>query len=305
MSNRDKKLLVYLIAVGLLAIVYFFIAKPKMDENEQLQTEIETLKNQVNYYNNIYINRADYEDKIAKAQVEYNETVNKFFGGLNQENTLINIKSIEDATDTWITRVSFQDAQIVIGNEEQTSLEDGNPEEESELNDEATSSDSRTITGLKQDLNIDFSCKYSDFKRFIEFLQNYDQRLFVSSIGATYSVDSDQVSGTIVLSQYAITGAGVEYTAPDLSNVNIGVENIFSTLNESSEEIMDISLISSEVIEPIPDTNEESEEANDSNEISNDEESDGAEEIVGDDSESSQDNTLEEDGNSRRRPKTN
>lgn len=247
MSNRDKKLLVYLIAVGLLAVVYFFVAKPKMDENEQLQTEIESLKTQVNYYNEIYINRAEYEDKIAKAQVEYNESLNKFFGGLNQENTLMNVKGIEDATNTWISRVSFQEAQTMIGGGSGEVIPEDGSEQSTENSDASVASGS--LTGLKQDLNIDFSCKYADFKRFIEYMQNYDQRLFVTSISATYSVDSDLVTGSIVLSQYAVTGAGKEYSAPDLSNIQTGVDNIFTTLREPTEELFEDGTIS-EVIEP-------------------------------------------------------
>lgn len=237
-SKKDQKLLVYLIAVGLLAIVYFYVAKPKMDANDQMQIEIDALKKQVDYYNEIYINQAEYEDKIAKTQVEYNETLNKFFGGLNQENTLMNIKGIEEATNTWISRISFQDAQIVMGGSEEEPVSDENsPESQEETQ---ASSRSTGITGYKQDLNIDFSCKYADFKKFIEYMQNYDQRLFVSTINATYSVDSDLVSGTIVLSQYAVTGVGNEYSAPDLSNIQTGVDNIFTTLRESSESDSDM-----------------------------------------------------------------
>lgn len=230
-SKKDQKLLVYLIAVGLLSAVYFFFAKPKMEAQQAMQTEIEALTQQVNYYNEIYINQAEYEDKIAKTQVEYNETLNKFFGGLNQENTLINIKGIEEATNTWISRISFQEPQMIMGDGSEMSADEG-ADASGETTEVATTD---SVTGLKQDLNIDFSCKYSDFKRFIEYMQNYDQRLFVSSINTTYSLDADLITGSIVLSQYAITGADIEYNAPDLSNITTGVENIFTTLRETPQ----------------------------------------------------------------------
>lgn len=239
-SNKDKKLLVYLIAVGLVAVVYFFIAKPNMDKQQALQMEIESIKNQVNHYNDIYIHQEDYENQIAEAQVQYNESLNRFFGGLNQENTLMNIKGIEDATDTWISRISFQETQVVIGGEA-AKTESEIPADESGESSGSTvdNSSSAGLSGLKQDLTLDYSCTYKDFKRFIEYIQNYDQRLFISSINASYSSASDQVAGTMVLSQYAVTGSGIEYNAPDLSGVSTGVDNIFSTLGDQIPELND------------------------------------------------------------------
>lgn len=232
-SNKDKKLLVYLFSVGIVALVYFFVGRPNLDKHEALLTENEGLKTQISHYNDIYSHQEEYENQIVNAQVEYGETLDKFFGGLNQENTLMNIKGIEDATNTWVSRVSFQDSQIMIGSGESEA-----PSENIEGDLEADASQefnvsSGELTGMKQDLNLEYSCSYSDFKRFIEYIQNYDQRLFISSINASYSVDTNQVSGTMVLSQYAILGSDKEYTAPDLSNIGLGVDNIFSTLKSA------------------------------------------------------------------------
>lgn len=229
-SNKDKKLLVYLVAVGIIALVYFFLARPNLDKQQKLITEATSLKSQVEHYSNIYNNLEDYENKVAEAQTQYGETLNKFFVGLNQENTLINIKDMENATNTWISRVSFQESQIIMGNgESETPLE-------TEISDEGDGESedltvlSSGLTGMKEDLNLDYSCSYSDFKRVIEYIQNYDQRLFITSINASYSPDTNQVTGTIVLSQYAILGTDREYTEPDLTSIETGVGNIFSTL---------------------------------------------------------------------------
>ena len=231
-SNRDKKLLVYLFAVGIVALVYFLVARPNMDKQQKLLEENDTLRRQISHYSEIYNNQEEYERQIAEAQTEYSETLNKFFGGLNQENTLINIKGIEEATNTWISRISFQDSQIMLGGGEVVASEEGTEEGTEAATDMATPSGE--LTGLKQDLNLEYSCNYSDFKRFIEYIQNYDQRLFISSINASYSMDTNEVTGSLVLSQYALLGTDMEYTQPDLSNVGLGVDNIFSTLKDSS-----------------------------------------------------------------------
>lgn len=252
-SNRDKKLLVYMIAIAIVAGTYFFVAKPFMEKTEALNLEINSLKSDVNHLTEVYINKDSYENRIAEAQRNYNENVANFLGGLNQENTLILLKNIEDDTRVWLSRVSFLDEQIVLGGE--TMEEGGDP---------------LGLNGKKQDLNLDYSCSYNDYKRFIEYVQNYDKRLFISSMSASYSTDSDRVAGSLVLSQYSLIGTGEEYLAPDLSDVQTGVDNIFTTLKsksyDESGEITSIEVNSLQNDSNTEDTNNEAEPVEDSSE---------------------------------------
>ena len=237
-SARDKKLLVYLIAISIIAGSYFFVAKPLLDKQEALTTEINELQQRVTHYTDIYNNMESYESKIAEAQTKYNETCNKLFGGLNQDNTIMMVKDLEDTTDVWIARLSFQEEEVVFGEAAAegeaadgtgdvaaTDATDGTAAEGGE----AEAAGPASIQGVRQDLNIDYAASYDNFKRFIEYIQNYDERLFISSINATYSVDSGLVGGSIVLSQYAILGTDKEYKAPEISNVQLGTDTIFKT----------------------------------------------------------------------------
>ena len=237
-SARDKKLLVYLLAISIIAGAYFFVAKPLLDKQEALTTEINELQQRVTHYTDIYNNMESYESKIAEAQTKYNETCNKLFGGLNQDNTIIMVKDLEDTTDVWIARLSFNEEEVVFGEAAAegeaadgtgdvaaTDATDGTAAEGGE----AEAAGPASIQGVRQDLNIDYAASYDNFKRFIEYIQNYDERLFISSINATYSVDSGLVGGSIVLSQYAILGTDKEYKAPEISNVQLGTDTIFKT----------------------------------------------------------------------------
>ena len=264
-SAKDKKLLVYLLAIGIIALAYFFVAAPLLEKQSIMSDEINNLQMQVNHYNDIYMNRESYESRTAEAQIKYNETVNKFFGGLNQDNTIMLVKDLESTSGVWISRISFQDESIVYGgeeNSEEVSSEDTITEENVE---ESTGT---LIKGFRQDLNIDYSAKYDDFKRFIDYIENYNDRLFITSINASYAVDSGLVGGTIVLSQFAVTGTDKEYTAPDLSNVKLGNESIFKT---------GVSLLAPQEVEntggPSDNASEEAAEENQTSENSNSENS--------------------------------
>ena len=281
-SARDKKLLVYLIAISIIAGSYFFVAKPLLDKQAILNEEISELQQKVTHYTDIYNNMDNYESQIAEAQTKYNETCNKLFGGLNQDNTIMMVKDLENATDVWIARLSFTEEDVVFGEE----IADANAESDvaadatSEVatNDatEAAAADGSeaapaSIKGLRQDLNIDYAASYDNFKRFIEYIENHDERLFISSINATYSVDSGLVGGSMVLSQYAILGTDKEYKAPEINNVTLGTDTIFKTgttlLAPDSEEGLTSQTLSDE------NTNEAESENSTENESDNEAES--------------------------------
>ena len=242
-SARDKKLLVYLIAISIIAGSYFFVAKPLLDKQAILNEEISELQQKVTHYTDIYNNMDNYESQIAEAQTKYNETCNKLFGGLNQDNTIMMVKDLENTTDVWIARLSFTEEDVVFGEE----IADANAEgtettEGSETTEGAETAEGAeaavadgseaapaSMQGVRQDLNIDYAASYDNFKRFIEYIENHDERLFISSINATYSVDSGLVGGSMVLSQYAILGTDKEYKAPEINNVTLGTDTIFKT----------------------------------------------------------------------------
>ena len=242
-SARDKKLLVYLIAISIIAGSYFFVAKPLLDKQAKLNEEISELQQKVTHYTEIYNNMDNYESQIAEAQTKYNETCNKLFGGLNQDNTIMMVKDLENATDVWIARLSFTEEDVVFGEEiaganaEGTETTEGSETTEgaetAEGAEAAVADGSEaapaSMQGVRQDLNIDYAASYDNFKRFIEYIENHDERLFISSINATYSVDSGLVGGSMVLSQYAILGTDKEYKAPEINNVTLGTDTIFKT----------------------------------------------------------------------------
>ena len=236
-SARDKKLLVYLIAISIIAGSYFFVAKPLLDKQAILNEEISELQQKVTHYTEIYNNMDNYESQIAEAQTKYNETCNKLFGGLNQDNTIMMVKDLENATDVWIARLSFTEEDVVFGEEIADATAEGSETTEgaeiAEGAETAVADGSEaapaSMQGVRQDLNIDYAASYDNFKRFIEYIENHDERLFISSINATYSVDSGLVGGSMVLSQYAILGTDKEYKAPEINNVTLGTDTIFKT----------------------------------------------------------------------------
>lgn len=247
-SARDKKLLVYLLAVVILAAAYYLGANPLLTKNDAITAETESLQNEVNSLLTIYNSQEAYSAKIAKEQVRLNEAIQKFPSGLTQENTIMMLADIEDNTGAWIARVSFSEEELFDGSvDDSPSAESFDEFSENALNAELTEThtgempelelpggtqnlSASNLKRVKQNLSLDYYCQYNDFKRFIEYINNYSNRLFISSLSATYGEETGKVSGTVTISQYAIYGTGKELEKPDLSGISTGTDNIFTTL---------------------------------------------------------------------------
>ena len=288
-SARDKKLLVYLLAVVIIAGAYYFAGRPFMDKNAENTDKITQLQMELNSLNAIYNNSENYTQKIADEKLRIDEAMTKFPPGLTQERTLMMLQGIEDNTGAWINRVSFSEEEISNANpdaegegeNEKVVIANGTaevveatPEPGNPADSENTVLSIGNIRNVAQDLSLDYYCSYKDFKKFLDYVKNYDERLFIANLNATYSVDTNAVSGSIVLRQYAIYGTGKELEAPDLSGINLGTDNIFTTLTGTGNMDLRVETVSEEE----ESTEEESSEEESSEEDSEDEESDNAEE---------------------------
>jgi len=264
-SAKDKKLLVYLLAVCIVAAAYMFGAKTFLEKTEANDQQITEMSRELDDLTQIYNNHDEYSSEIRAGREQIQATMEKFPGGFTQENTILMILDIEKNTGAWIAKVSFSEENALGG--EETATEDGqivteteSVETESvEANDEVVeNTDEVTINAsdvraVKQDLYLDYNCNYDEFKQFIKYIENYKSRLFISDITSSFSVEANEVSGTLTLTQYAVYGTNKEIDKPDFSDITRGTDNIFTTLNGTVSEVPDNQL----EIEVLEDTDEE------------------------------------------------
>ena len=97
MKQSDAKILLVLLAIGLIVASIFLVAKPKNDSIKALQTEISDLQAR---YDDLCAKEAQKDQFIAETK-EFNEQfaaeVAKYAPDLNQENTLMFLKGVEEA----------------------------------------------------------------------------------------------------------------------------------------------------------------------------------------------------------------
>ncbi len=242
MSNRDKKLLVYLGTVLILAAAYYLVVSPVLSKIEVMNNHISDLEQQLNRLQTIFNSREQYEADIVENQAKCNELIARFPSNISQEDTLVFIDSTEKEIPVKITNISFGDIVTAFGTESSgDAVYEDSPEEE--YSEEVTDTtametdengvkmisfeDLTRLIGTKQELTLAYEVSYSNFAKFIQFIDTNDKRMVLTNINGSYNDSLDLVYGVVNLSQYSIEKYGKDRDKNDFSDINKGTGNVF------------------------------------------------------------------------------
>ena len=129
------------------------------------------------------------------------------------------LKEIEDRTGAWISQAGLaQTEEIYTFGEVTTS----NPYAE-----EGSKVYHSDYVGNKTTLTLTYQATYDQFKDMINYINGYKYKFTIDSISMSYTAETDSVSGSLVLTQYAITGGDRKFNNVNITNVLNGTDNIF------------------------------------------------------------------------------
>ena len=106
MSTRDKKLLIILAGVAILALTYFFIFIPQSNKRDSLKSENMNLKSQYNQLSALAAKADDYTEKTKDMSDAMQQVYDNFPSYLQIENGIMDAVAIEKSTNTNITELT-------------------------------------------------------------------------------------------------------------------------------------------------------------------------------------------------------
>ena len=251
MSERDKKLLVYLGAVIIFAIAFFFVGRPYLDKIDQLTTQKEQLEHILAQKVAAYQKQGEYEQGIEDAKIEIQEIIEKFPENNTDEKSIMFISEAESDVAIWFNQVKFaEEVKMMINNTEQTvdtieSAEQIIAEQQVQADPNVNSSAYMPVlTNMywyKSDLGLSYQTKYDSFKDYLAYIRDYEDRMVIKEMEVTYDELSGMVNGSMVLSQYALLGEGRELPPVETNVKALGTENIFTNVDHGGS-ILDLML---------------------------------------------------------------
>ncbi len=227
MSKSNIKIILFLVAVAIVALTYFYVFKTNVDEAESIQSEVDSLQAR---YDDLKAKEQDRDMYLAETERMnglFEERLSYFPATLDQEISVMFIKGVEKDQGN----LQFSVDSVGLGEPETfyslsaAVASTTSDEEETEETDteELASGDYQCMTAA---FPIQYEGSYEGLKDFIDYIMAYKYRMNLSSINIAYNAQDDTYSGTVALNAYCVTGGGREADKVDV-DVKEGVDNLF------------------------------------------------------------------------------
>lgn len=264
LADKDKKVLMILGALVILALAWFLgyqkfneQRETVVAENDQLAMEVSQLRAKVSKKAQV---EADTEKKNARteqvllaypSELRTQDAINRF------DQLEKKVKGLTITTENFtMNQIFFQDGaaleQVVAPNADSdsqskdansgNSTASGNNAQNSTNNTSNTATnetaaadnaqnaqptDTGNYTGYRSDVGITFATDYKSLKSVLNFINNYSERMNVSNVNISSDEGSKALQCTMTVQMFSVGGQAKEYKDLTLSGVPLRKDNIF------------------------------------------------------------------------------
>ena len=173
-SERDKKLLVVVLAVLIMALAYFFGFQNLSDQVDTLSTKkttLETTQRDLKEKNN---NKQKYVNDTMNYLKQYDNLLDRYAAGSTQPNSIDFFNKTESVTGTWVRSLSLSPTTVLYKFGQIAS---------SNVN--GKSNYTSNLTGYKSTINIAYESDYSQWKNFIKYVNTYADKSTIDALSAS------------------------------------------------------------------------------------------------------------------------
>jgi len=235
LSERDKKLLLVLLIVAIVCIPYFFVIQPLLDKCNALNKEIGELQSEVSYRKKLAEQEGEYESAAESLEYVKETLLSRFPSELPQEASILFIHNTEQMIPLSLYQVAFGDdvAAQVTSDAEAQAIDEVEKETGDVTNDSVIQDNTQTtglgggLTAIQAQTRFAYDAGYDEFKNFLKYVMDYNDRMVISELDASFSAEMNLVSGNFTLRQYALSGSGREGVSVAEPNLLQGTTNVF------------------------------------------------------------------------------
>ena len=255
LSDRDKKLLLVLAIVAIICIPYFLISGPISEKNTAVKAEVDTLQSRYDYLKGLYDQKDFFVSETMNYETQRAELISRFPEDIEQEAVIYFIHNTEELLPVTMAQVGLGEITAgsisgatttatsnvvgeVTGTEGTTAADTATTVDGAATTTDATTTTATTDTtattaigsgleGVATTTTLSYTCTYDSFKKFINYIKEYEDRMVIPSFSASYTIADDMVSGSLTLIQYAIRGEERELPAYEYKSDYYGTDNIF------------------------------------------------------------------------------
>ena len=224
-KDNKKVMLFFLIAI-IIAVPYFFFIRPQLETSENLRNEISALNIRRQELENHRIKMTDYAYGLGLMHAVKDAFFAHYPSELPQEATILFIDRTEKNIPIKLEQISFTRDTI-----SEVTSSAGAVVYETTMEQISSNPLIEGLNGVSNTSSVTFEATYEDFKKFLKYVADYDNRIVIPNISISYNVDTDFLSGQFILRQHALSGEGRERVITPEPPFILGVPMIFDDIN--------------------------------------------------------------------------
>lgn len=265
MSMRDKKILLMFLGIFAFIAGLLFGYRPQMEKAAEIETQNAPLEERLQDLLKLAENKDFYVEETASIQQKINDYTSQFPADVKAENGIVLAKNMEDSLDMEISNVGIGEKTFVSaldgsteedvqnGSDETMSeqanaqtqagideIEGTDTQGEKDLQDasdaEADAQDENTpstpVLYCTQD-TLQFTGTYASLKDVVAYLAQQSGRMTLDNMNASFDSTTGNLTGSIVVNMFSMTGTDNVYAEPDAGQVAYGTSDLFGTVSSA------------------------------------------------------------------------
>lgn len=235
LTEKDKNLLLILAVIAAFCLPLVLLVQPAMNKCEALTREISELQSRKSYLDQIVAAGSTYQEEAENIAVKKEELMNRFPSDIPQEASLLFMDNTEKKLPISLYQVGFgEDVAMQMTSAPTQEAIDQVEADTGDVTDDSVYADTTSqtavtsgLTGISTSTDFSYTAGYEEFKEFLDYIENYNDRMVITSLTASYAMDMNQVNGNFTLIQYALKGEDrnpVSFLEPEMIQ---GTNNIF------------------------------------------------------------------------------
>lgn len=198
-SDRDKKIIYFMLIIMVICLPYFFFIKNKKVETGAIKAEVETLQARYDELQEMNLHRQDYIDETEEMNAKRDAIIALYPGDIKQANYTMFLLQTEYSgeyeTEESGARVRTNPiwfSDVAYGQNIDTAI---------------SSAEADTgLTGITYTSVIGYQTYYGGLKYMLEYLMDYQDPMIYTKINMSFDEESGLIEGEMTLAQYAVTG---------------------------------------------------------------------------------------------------
>ena len=207
LSKRDIGLLLGLLGLVIAVASYALVFNPMKLKNQELETELTTLKDKEAKLTELVDDFDYYKEQIEVCKEKSAEIETRFPSDVKPENEIMYAVELEDELEIEFSTLNYGTPLEII-----------------------TDGQKADRFAYCTSLSANYRATYRGLKDVILYTADQADRMVVDTVTASYDGTTGNLVGSITINMYTVTGTERVYEKPYVPAMNVGIDNIFGTI---------------------------------------------------------------------------